>query len=119
MNGELRQDELVDLMRNKTTNQAQNHSLQEQQKETLAMLMEARLGEIERLQDARDAVRLEILKVKKDGGEDTSAQAGQKFAVANLTFRGCCGIHLANFQSLQAFGHLGSYRLRYDGEDVS
>lgn len=107
MNGELRQDELVDLMRNKTTNQAQNHSLQEQQKETLAMLMEARLGEIERLQDARDAVRLEILKVKKDGGEDTSAQAGQRFAVANLTFRGSCGIRLANFQSLQALGHLG------------
>ena len=108
MNGELRQDELVDLMRSKTTNQAQNHSLQEQQKETLAMLMEARLGEIERLQDARDAVRLEILKVKKDGGEDTSAQARQQFAVVNLTFGGCCGIPLAKLQLPQALGHLGS-----------
>ena len=71
---ELRQDELVDLMRNKSTSQVQNASIQEQQKETLAMLMEARLGEIERLQDARDAVRLEILKVKKNGGDDTSSQ---------------------------------------------
>lgn len=70
----LRQDELVDLMRNKSTSQVQNASIQEQQKETLAMLMEARLGEIERLQDARDAVRLEILKVKKNGGDDTSSQ---------------------------------------------
>lgn len=68
------QDELVDLMRNKSTSQVQNASIQEQQKETLAMLMEARLGEIERLQDARDAVRLEILKVKKNGGDDTSSQ---------------------------------------------
>jgi hypothetical protein len=71
---ELRQDELVDLMRNKSTSQVQNASIQEQQKETLAMLMEARLGEIERLQDARDAVRLEIMKVKKNGGDDTSSQ---------------------------------------------
>ncbi|CAJ1415334.1 unnamed protein product [Effrenium voratum] len=71
---EKEQDELVDLLRSKTTNEAHNSSIQEQQKDTLAMLMEARLGEIERLQDARDAVRLEVLKVKKDGGTDTSAQ---------------------------------------------
>ena len=51
-------------MRSKTSNVAHINALQEQQKDTLAQLMEARLGEIERLQDARDAVRLEILKAR-------------------------------------------------------
>ena len=32
------------------------------------LVSQARLGEIERLQEARDAVRLELLKVKKNGG---------------------------------------------------
>ena len=55
--------------------EVQNASIQEQQKETVDMLMGERLDEIERLQDARDAVRVEILKAKKHGGDDTRSQA--------------------------------------------
>jgi len=68
------QGELVELLKTRTTNEARNSDISEQQKDTLAMLMEARLGEIERLQEARDAVRLELLKVKKNGGADVEAQ---------------------------------------------
>ncbi|CAE7369250.1 kif1 [Symbiodinium natans] len=68
------QGELVELLKSRTTNEAHNTEISEQQKDTLAMLMEARLGEIERLQEARDAVRLEMLQVKKNGGTDVGPQ---------------------------------------------
>mmetsp|Transcript_48599 Transcript_48599/g.113433 ORF Transcript_48599/g.113433 Transcript_48599/m.113433 type:complete len:754 (+) Transcript_48599:38-2299(+) len=71
---ETEQGELVALLKTRTTKEADNSQIVEMQKDTLAQLMEARLGEIERLQEARDAVRLEVLKVKKDGGADVEAQ---------------------------------------------
>ena len=55
--------------------EVQNASIQEQQKETVDMLMGERLDEVDRLQDARDAVRVEILKAKKHGRDDTRSQA--------------------------------------------
>ena len=43
---------------------------------------QARLGEIERLQEARDAVRLELLKVKKNGGSWAVGRSREDFEAA-------------------------------------